>query len=442
MKTKQIPRVMIAGTNSGCGKTTITCAILQLLVNNKIKTTAFKCGPDYIDTMFHQKAINVKSTNLDAFFCDDNTLNYLLAKNSSESQLSVIEGVMGYYDGMSLNTTTASTYDVSQITDTPVILCINCAGMSNSSIAILEGFRNFKPKNNIAGVIFNNMSKHTYDMLKLTINHAIKPLGYLPKLPPDLIFESRNLGLVTANEIENIKEKLQKIAKIATDTLDLDGIISLAHSAKDVNYTPMVCKKIVTDIKIGVAYDRAFCFYYHDNLTLLEEMGAQLVYFSPLNDTCLPDVDGIYIGGGYPELYSKQLDSNYSMQASIKSALNKKIPCIAECGGFMYLSQLYGGQCFNTGKLTRFGYVTLTAKHDNMLCQKGEKIRGHEFHYFDSTNNGDAFIAEKTNGKSWDCVVADENLYSGFPHLYFYSNTKCVENFLKKCMQSKQNNCK
>ncbi len=445
--SKYIPRVIIAGTNSGCGKTTVTCAVLQCLVNRGIKIASFKCGPDYIDPMFHEKIIGTKGSNLDPFFCNNNALRYLLAKNSSDRDISVIEGVMGYYDGMSLNTTAASTYEASRITDSPVILCINCAGMANSALAVILGFREFKPDNNIAGVIFNNISKTTYEAIKSALDPTVKVFGYLPKLPSDLILESRHLGLITVDEIVGIKEKLQKLAAIAADTLDIDAIIRLADTAPDIEYEPVKHTYLNKKVKIGVAYDSAFCFYYRDNLDLLCEIGAELVYFSPVHDKILPDVDGLYFGGGYPELYAAQLSKNKSMLLSVKNSLEKHIPCIAECGGFMYLScaiddektvGYLGGIFKNTGKLSRFGYVTLTAKCDNLLCKAGENIRGHEFHYYDSDKNGDYFIAEKTSGKSWDCVHSSEYLYAGFPHLHFYSNIKFAESFINKCIEGKK----
>ena len=436
---------MIAGTSSGCGKTTLTCAILQLLKQNNHSVSSFKCGPDYIDPMFHSKIIGVKSANLDTYFCDDNTIKYLLAKNSAKSDISVIEGVMGFYDGRALNTVTASTYELAKMLHTPVILTLNCKGMANSALAVIKGFLELYPDNTIAGVVLNHITKTTYEAVKTAIEERfnIKVFGYLPKLPDDIIFESRHLGLITADEVADLQDKLAKLADTAADTIDIAEIVRTAQNTCDIEFETISPPRFDT-VKIAVASDNAFCFYYRDNLELLEEMGAELVYFSPLDDTELcSDIHGLYIGGGYPELYTERLSANESMRKSIKSALDNNIPCIAECGGFMYLTDAIdgtemvgylGGSCYNTGKLTRFGYVELTPKHG------GEVIRGHEFHYYDCTANGDSYTAEKANGTKWDCIHTNEYLYAGFPHIHFYSNMKFAENFYKKCTERKSQN--
>ena len=428
---------MIAGTSSGCGKTTLTCAVLQLLMNRNIKTAAFKCGPDYIDPMFHSEIIGVKSANLDMYFCDDNTIRYLFDKNASD--ISVIEGVMGFYDGRALNTTEASSYELAKLLNVPVILTVDCKGMANSALAVIKGFLELYPDNTIAGVVLNNMSAMTFESVipAIEARFKIKVFGYMPKLPDEVIFGSRHLGLITAAEIADIKEKLRKLANLVEKTIDTEAILAAADSGE----TSFIASVIPNyeQVRIAVAYDKAFCFYYRDNLELLREMGAELVYFSPLDDERLPgNIHGLYIGGGYPELYLKQLSDNKSMLESVR---NMNVPCIAECGGFMYLCGdidgypmvgYLGGSCHNTGKLTRFGYVELTPKNG------GEVIRGHEFHYYDCTDNGNMYTAVKANGKTWDCICADGDLFAGFPHVHFYSNLKFAENFYKKCVERKK----
>lgn len=451
METKSIPRIMISGTSSGCGKTTVTCALLQLLKCDNLKVSSFKCGPDYIDPMFHSKIIGINSSNLDMYFCNDNTIKYLFAKNSTD--ISVIEGVMGFYDGRALNTTEASSYELAKLLKTPVILTVNCRGMANSTLAVIKGFTELYPDNTIAGVILNNITKPTFEAIKIVIEKTffgrIKVFGYLPKLPDDIIFESRHLGLITADEIANLQEKLMKLKQIAAETIDIAAIIETANNTDSIEYYDIKLPQY-EKIKIAVAYDTAFCFYYRDNFEMLMNMGAELIYFSPLNDKNLPDnINGIYIGGGYPELYAEKLSANKSMLVSIKTQLKNNIPCIAECGGFMYLNKsidgremvgFFNGECNNTGKLTRFGYVELTANVDNLLCVEGKSIRGHEFHYYDCTDNGDSYIAEKSNGKTWTCIHSDEYIFAGFPHIHFYSNPNFAENFYKKCIERKRNN--
>lgn len=434
-------RIMIAGTNSGCGKTTVTCALLKALVNRGENVSSFKCGPDYIDPMFHRVVIGTSSYNLDSYFFDDNTLKYLFAKHSLD--ISVIEGVMGFYDGVSF-TDCASSHEIATITDTPVVLVVNAKGIGNSVGAIIKGFLDYS-KSNIKGVVFNGITHMTYErMKKLCEGLKIKPLGYFPYVEGASI-ESRHLGLVTAAEIDDIKERLELLAKTAEECLDIDAILELCSESR-IKYAPINVEKIA-DVKIAVADDRAFCFYYRDSLELLEEMGAELVFFSPMNDKTIPQgVNGLILSGGYPELYAEELESNASMRESIRDAILKNIPCIAECGGFMYLHEYMGdyknkehegvgvipGGCRKLDTLQNFGYMTMTAQKDNLLCRRGESIRAHEFHYFGSDSNGDAFIAEK-GSRRWKCVVAEGNLFAGFPHMNFYANPKFAENFIRKC---------
>lgn len=444
-----IPRIVIAGTNSGCGKTTVTCALLQALVNRGMQVAAFKCGPDYIDPMFHSRIIGAKSANLDLFFFGDNTLKYLLIKNSANCDISIIEGVMGYYDGMGLTTTKGSTYEIAKATKAPVVLVVNAKGASLSILATIKGFLSLYPDNRICGVILNQCSAMSYPALAQAIREQfggqIQPLGYLPKIQ-DCVLESRHLGLITAAEVENLKEKLNTMAEQAEKTIDIHGLLTLARKT-----TALQCERVefpkLESVRIAVAKDNAFCFYYEDSLQALRELGAELVEFSPLHDKALPEnIHGLYLGGGYPELYARQLSQNKTMRESIRKALEEKLPCIAECGGFMYLTEAIAGYpmvnylpgtCFDNGKLTRFGYITLKAKEDNMLCKAGEKIPAHEFHHWDCTQPGSSFTAEKANGRKWDCAVTSDTLYAGFPHFHFYANPDFALNFYQTCIKEK-----
>lgn len=450
--TSSVPRILIAGTNSGCGKTTVCCALLQALVNRRLKVGAFKCGPDYIDPMFHSKVIGAKSRNLDLFFFSNNTLRYLLSKNSIDCDLSILEGVMGYYDGMGVSSTKASTYEVARTSDTPTVLVVNAKGASLSVIAVIEGFLNFRSDSNICGVILNQCSEMTYQTLKKAIegrfNGKVIPLGFMPKMS-EAELESRHLGLITADEVKNLKYKLNLLAEQAEKTIDIDGLLNIASQASDLDYEEILLPRFEEPVRIAVARDEAFCFYYEDSLQALREMGADIVEFSPVRDASLPKgVHGLYLGGGYPELYAEKLSVNKSMLASIKEAIKNKLPCIAECGGFMYLTEridektMVGaimGDCRNTGKLTRFGYVTLSAKYDNMLCKKDEEIRAHEFHYYDADVTGNNFEAKKSTGRRWDAVIANDHLYAGYPHFHFYANPIFAENFYKACLEVKNN---
>lgn len=443
---RKIPRIVLAGANSGCGKTTVTCAILQALKNRGIDVGAFKCGPDYIDPMFHSRIIGTRSGNLDSFFFTPNTLRYLLTKNARD--VNVIEGVMGFYDGMGLTSTKASTYEVAEITDSPVVLIVNAKGASLSVLAVIQGFLTLYPENSIRGVILNQCSAMTYPVLAEAIEarFGICALGFLPKLT-DCTLESRHLGLVIAAEVENLKEKMQVLARQAERTIDIDRLLALAGEASVLECEPVALPKR-EPVRIAVAKDNAFCFYYEDSLEALVEMGAELVPFSPLADRALPEnIQGLYLGGGYPELYAEALSQNDAMRRSIKGALEGGLPCIAECGGFMYLTEAIGasemvgyltGNSFSTGKLTRFGYIMLTAKEDSLLCRAGEAIPAHEFHHWDCTQPGNSFTATKSNGKTWECAVATLRLYAGYPHFHFYANPDFAQNFYQACLEEKR----
>lgn len=448
-----IPRIIIAAPSSGSGKTTIVCGILKSLINKKIKTASFKCGPDYIDTLFHKKVLNIESGNLDLFFNNENTVKSLLSKNSKDSDIAVIEGVMGYYDGLAGKSTAASTYHLSRVTKTPVILIINGKNKSLSIIPEIKGFIEYKKDSNIKGVILNNTSPMIYKELKEIIEKElnIKVLGYLPQ-SKEFKIESRHLGLITPTEIRNIEKKIETIGEVVSSLINIDEIINIANSCMEINFTPINIKK-VSDVKIAIARDSAFCFYYKDNINLLKEMGAEIIEFSPLKSESLPKgIHGIILGGGYPELYGEKLSNNRSLLKDIKNKLEGSIPCIAECGGFMYIGKSLEGEdrkdynmvnffnhhSFKRDKLSRFGYINLIANKDNILCKKGESIRGHEFHYWDSNENGNTFKGEKPlRNRSWNCINYKKNTLAGYPHFNFYSNLDFAYNFIKKCSDYK-----
>ena len=462
---KQLPRILIAAPSSGSGETTATCAILTLLRRRGVGVAACKCGPDYIDPMFHESVLGVPSANLDSFFCDGNLLRCLLAENGGE--LAVIEGVMGYYDGSNskaadnnpdsdmptdskaLDYSNYSTYTVASETRTPVVLVIDGKGACASLIALLEGFVSFVPDSQIRGVIFNNLTASTYSILKKLVDERfggrVELLGYIPKLPDECILGSRHLGLVTAAEVSDLREKLDKIADLCAATLDIERLISIAENADALEFTPPEIHSH-KPIRIAVARDEAFCFYYKDTLALLCKMGAEIVGFSPLANESLPDADGLYLGGGYPELYADRLQANTRTCDSIYAAVKSGMPTIAECGGFQYLGRTLEGRDMcgvlthdtnNTGRLVRFGYVDLISRVGSLFGPAETHLRAHEFHYYDSSDNGDGFDAVKPSGRSWRAGVLTERLYAGYPHLWLYSNLGAAESFYRKCLEYK-----
>ena len=447
MAEMKMPRFMISATGSGCGKTTITCGILKALMNRGLKVAAFKSGPDYIDPMFHSKVIGAKSRNLDVFMLGKETVKYLATKNACDVDVSVFEGAMGFYDGMG-KTVEASAYDLACTCDVPVILIVNGKGAALSIAAQIKGFKEFRQDSHIVGAILNNVNPMSYAYYKDVVEKesGVKLLGYFPVLQ-GCNFESRHLGLITAEEIGDLQAIVDKLALQAEKSLDLDGLLDIGTKAADLEYIPQKIEPL-GKVKLAIGQDKAFCFYYQDALDLLTELGAELVPFSPLVDKHLPQCDGLVLGGGYPELYAKELAENVTLLSEIKCSLQNGLPCFAECGGFMYLLERYieegtvykwvgaiHGETAMTQKLTRFGYVKLTSQEDNVLCKVGEQINGHEFHYSDSSNNGTGFLAQKASGKGeWSCANVSDTLYAGYPHIHLWGNVDFARNFIKACI--------
>lgn len=411
--------------------------------------SSFKCGPDYIDPMFHREIIGTNGGNLDLFLCSEQTVKHLFYQNSKGADFAIIEGVMGLYDGIGMTDECSSTH-LSLVTDTPQVLVMSVKGMSLTAVSQLHGYINFR-KNNIKGVILNQISERTYPFFKEMIEKElnITVYGYLPTIK-EVSLESRHLGLITANEVEDIQTKLTELATVCEQTLDITGLIELGDKCKAFSFTPVEVQSITTGkpVRIAVAKDNAFCFYYEDNFSLLKSLGADIVFFSPIHDEVLPsNINGIIFGGGYPEEYAKQLSENKSMLVEVKRCISERIPVIAECGGFIYLCKTIvnnQGETFPmvgaidadsemTTRLSRFGYITLTAEVDNLLCQAGESINAHEFHYSDSSNSGNSFQAVKPSGASWNCIHASDRFYAGYPHVHLWGNIEFAKKFIKEC---------
>ncbi len=442
----KIPRLLLAAPKSGSGKTMITCGLLNLLKRQKKRVAAFKCGPDYIDPMFHSQVLGIKSRNLDSFFTDEEETKRILINNSRGFDIAVIEGVMGYYDGLGGFLTKASSFDVARITKTPTVLIVDCQGMSLSVLAQIGGFLDFEKESRIEGIILNRCSPMIYKVLKEMIEerYPVKVVGYVPKLDREFL-KSRHLGLMMPEEIKGLAGEIDHLSDVLEQCLDMEALFSLAESAQSLK-TNAEIHSDTDDVKvrIAVARDQAFCFIYEDNLEILRELGAEIVPFSPLKDQELPEgIGGVIFYGGYPELYAKELSTNQSMRESVKEKLAKGLPVMAECGGFMYLhetlegmdGQTYPmvgaikGRAFDTKKLSRFGYVTLEGS--TVFGKKAGMIPAHEFHYFDTTNNGDAFVAKKASGKrQWPCMISTETMFAGFPHLYYRGNPLAAKAFL------------
>lgn len=441
-RRSQMQRIMIAGTGSGCGKTTVTCAILSALRQRGVPVSAFKCGPDYIDPMFYREILGTPSYHLDSFFCDADTLCDLLETGSRGAEISVLEGVMGFYDGAD-----GSAHRASEITETPVILVINCRGMKESIGAVMQGFLHYHTPNRIAGFLFNQLPASLIPFAQRLCNEL--HTGYFGCLPPHpYTLKSRHLGLVTAAEIEGIQEQMHALGTLAEEHILLDRMTALPCGAIPAHQKTAV-RRLSSQPVIAVSRDRAFCFLYEENLSLLREAGCEIRFFSPLHDAHLPAADGLILCGGYPELYAEQLSENQALLTEIRSAAASGMPLIAECGGFMYLHEylrtesgkrfpfagVIKGEVFPTGKLQRFGYVTMESHSDNLLCGAGTSLKAHEFHYWDSTDAGEGFTASKADGRTWKCCHVSDRLYAGFPHLYFPSDVRAVQRFAAACAE-------
>lgn len=458
---QKIPRIVLAAPKSGSGKTLISIALMQSLTAAGRKVSAFKCGPDYIDPMFHKKILDVPSRNLDLFFAGEELSKSLFADSAAGSgnpEISVIEGVMGLFDGIG-TTEQASTYHLAKTLAAPIILIVDSKGMGHSVIAEIAGFISMDKMHLIKGVILNNMNAAFYEAVKPAIEGElhVPVLGYFP-FQKDIKIESRYLGLKLPYEIDGIKQMVSKAAAELAKTVDISRIEKFATEATPLEYESLetllqIPVQPQKRVRIALAKDEAFCFYYEDNIKLLEKLGAEIVEFSPLHDKQLPpEISGLILGGGYPEQFAEKLAANQSMKDSVLAALNAGLPSIAECGGFMYLHEsietqdgrqhhMVGaikGSCRFMNKLVRFGYVSISLNAANGgnggFLAEGESIKAHEFHYFDSTDNGCSCTAVKPSGaKNWNCVHCSENHWWGFPHLYFLSDVKFAERFLAAC---------
>lgn len=346
---------MIAAPKSGSGKTMITCALLQLLKDSGKNVLSYKCGPDYIDPMFHKKVLGVPSKNLDTFFTDEKTTVQLFLDERVDGDFAVLEGVMGLYDGLGGIYEQGSSYHLAKVTQTPIILVVDAKGMGKSVLALIAGFLQYDTQHLIKGVLLNRMSKGYYDIIKPLIEKelSVKVVGYFPE-QKDIGLSSRHLGLVMPDELSDIKKQLNETADRLKKTIDMDLFIDIAEAADEIgdsenadvynekNIGNCDQNEFTQNINIAVAMDEAFCFYYEDNLRLLEKCGAKLQYFSPLHDTELPDnCDALLLGGGYPELYAKELSENISMLNAIKKLLEPECRRLQSVEGLCIFTHIY-----------------------------------------------------------------------------------------------------
>lgn len=422
--------LMISAMSSSGGKTVLTCGLLAALKSRELDVRAFKCGPDYIDPMFHTRVLNVPSRNLDLFLQGEAGARRTLSR-AAEADFALVEGAMGFYDGLK-GTDRASAWDAARMLGLPVLLALRPKGASLTLAAQVRGMLGFRKPCHIVGLFLTDCkpSLHAHLAPILERETGLPVLGYLPTME-EAVLPSRHLGLLTAGEIEDLSARFSAVGKMLTQKADLDALASLAAE--------LDCLEIRKDpvsfrCTIAVARDEAFCFCYEDNLDALREAGANLIFFSPFYDTCLPMADGLYLPGGYPELYARQLSGNTAMRKSVRRAVKAGLPTVAECGGFLYLqrtledgqgsvwpmARAFSGAGFQTDRLQRFGYKELSAEADSLLLRKGERLPVHEFHYWDSTEP--------------DMVLA-QNIYAGFPHLHFGGELPMAKRFVESAVE-------
>lgn len=473
-------RLLIAAAKSGSGKTILTCGLLHVLLDAGADVASFKCGPDYIDPMFHRSVFDVYSGNLDSFFSDEESICRALAESPGDTAL--IEGVMGIYDGTGVPAAgdspsgisrKGSCYDIARITQTPILLVVDAKGMGSTLLSIVKGILADDTEHLIRGVVINRIGAVYFDRMRTALEELLSGISQERSASVELIgalrdekrmtLESRHLGLVTPEEIADINARIDLAAEQIRSGCDLDRLRAIMRAAPEIPHTEDVAKgdKVAScALTLAVARDEAFCFYYEENLNLLRKLGVQIRTFSPIWDETVPEADGLLLGGGYPELYAQKLSENVSMRESVRSAIAGGMPSLAECGGFLYLQReletkegaahpmcgVIPGRAVYAGRSSHFGYLTLCPAEElkkqdgaekeqsrvdgGVMLSDGLRIRGHEFHYYETDQNGSDAIAVKPSGASWSCMHAGPEHLWGFPHLYYPSCPELVGRFV------------
>jgi cobyrinic acid a,c-diamide synthase len=452
-------RIVIAGTGSGVGKTTLTIGLMAALKKSGLTVQGFKCGPDYIDPSYHSAVTNRPSRNLDSWMLTHESVLDIFAYGSQDADISIIEGVMGFFDGKNSETNEGSTAEISMITKSPVVLVVNCESMARSAAAIVKGFQQFAEGPKIVGVIANKVgSEGHFQLVKKAIEQEchVPVIGYL-KRELDIEIPERHLGLIPSIERGEMDSFFDILGDLVLETINIEKLLELAiaEPLKVNSGTSLFKTKKESVVKIAVAKDQAFNFYYPENLEILEAKGAEIVCFSPLEDEALPeDVDGLYLGGGFPEEFAQVLERNVVAKRSVKRLIESGIPTLAECGGFMYLSesiettdkkkyQMVGvipGSVQMQTNLSALGYREITGQNDNFLLLNNLIARGHEFHYssFQSVEEDVPYAYESKGlrGVSKEGYLLN-NVVAGYTHFHFGSCPKMVENWIEKCLEYK-----
>lgn len=452
----QFPRVMIAGVHSGVGKTTVTLGILAALRRMGFAVQPYKVGPDYIDPGWHFWAAGQRSHNLDSWMGPEEVVQTVFCKHAATADICVIEGVMGLFDGVKGGGIKGSSAHIAMILKVPVILVVNVMGMAQSCVALVKGFMEYQPALHLAGVILNQASDFHQNYLKKALEEelGIPVLGCL-SCCGDIQMPARHLGLLPAEEHDSVNEVIAAMADLIEQSIDLQSLLHIARAASAIEFWPAPIS-LSKQVCIGVARDEAFSFYYQDSLDYLEEMGAELHYFSPLHDGGLPVVDGLYLGGGFPEIFLQQLASNQVMHLALRQAYQAGMPIYGECGALMYLStsitdfeqNIWPGVGIVPAvsrmerKLVGMGYVEAKACCDSILARAGETVRGHEFHYSTISVIEEGSAAYTLVGGKGAPARSEGysagSLLASYVHLHLRSNPVATRRFIESCRSFRQ----
>lgn len=445
------PRLLIAAPQSGSGKTTIVSGLLDVLRKRGLCVQSFKIGPDYIDCGYHEAAGGRAAHNLDSWLMDSDTLLSLFVKNSRNADISIVEGVMGLYDGGKGGV--SSTSQISKLLKIPVVLVIDAKSMGESAAAVAKGFRDYDCVTDIRGIILNRLGSESHkEMICQAMRGIDMPVLGALFSDENLRLPQRHLGLLPSEE-NSCSEIMEKIGAAIENSLDLDALLKIAESAPDMDISAKeTAQKSSAKVRIGVARDEAFSFYYPESLAVLEHYGAEIIYFSPLRDAQLPPVSGLIFGGGFPEIFAAGLASNQAMLEAVRQAVKNEIPIYAECGGYMYLTKairdfnnrthslagVINHMSVMNDKLQTVGYVEATALRDTVLCPAGTVIKGHEFHF--SSIEGDAAegraafrFRKNRTGEEYTAGYAFGNILASYLHLHFAGAAAMAEHFLAVC---------
>ncbi len=448
------PRLVIAGTHSGVGKTTVVVGLMAALARRGVVVQPFKVGPDYIDPGHHSRVAGRPSRNLDTWMLRQGQIAGVFQCAAAGAGVSVIEGVMGLFDGHAPTSDRGSTAELAKWLRAPVILVVDGSCMARSAAALLHGFLTFEPQLRIAGVIVNRVSASHYQLIQRACrsHDNIPLLGYVPR-DAELTIPERHLGLVPAPEDDRVVQVAKRLADVMEQTIDLRRLTRIANSASPLPSAPPLWPRrngSVQRVRIGVAKDQAFHFYYPENLEALTECGAELVTFSPLEDERLPDaLDALYIGGGFPEFFAGELSRNAAMRSAVRRAIGVGVPTYAECGGLMYLAKrlcdaqgrshsMVGalpGTVRMTDRLQHFGYVTVRSLRNTILARADDSIKGHEFHHSvwerPASPRQTAYRVAQQRKSGRLEGFSNANLLASYIHVHFLTNVRWARGFVE-----------